>query len=79
MKIGKSFLNLFDKKMKIELKDYNILNNILYIETKLFVFNNFKLKIMIIKYVYKIFLEEYIDRFFIYSPSLLISCKTVNN
>ena len=58
--------NLIKKKKKLKLSDYKIHNQMLYINSRLYVSNHSKLKTKIIKYIHEFPSNEYVKRSLIY-------------
>ncbi len=55
-----------NKKIKLKLKNYYLVNSIFYIKDCIYILNNKKLRIDVIKKIYKILLKDYIECFVIY-------------
>ena len=60
------FYNLIKKRVRIELKNCEIYNDIFYIKSRFYVFDNLKLKTKIVKNTYKLLLNKHIKRSSIY-------------
>ena len=53
------FHNFMKKRIRLELSDCEIYNQMLYINFKLYVFDHFEFKIKVIKYIYEFLSSEY--------------------
>ena len=53
--------------MRIKLRDYEVREYMLYVRSRLYILNNAKLKIKIIKYIYNSSLGGYIDKSLTYN------------
>ena len=62
----KIFHDLIKKEVKIKFENYEIHDQILYIEKRLYISNNSKLKTKIIKDIHKFLSKKYAGKFFIY-------------
>ena len=55
--------------MRIELKNYEIYNNIFYIKSRFYIINNLKLKTKIVKNTYKLLLNKHVKKLSIYKKN----------
>ena len=63
----KLFFEIIKNKVKLELRDCKIHENLLYINDKLYVSNNLNLRIIIIKDIYNTPFDEYANKSSIYN------------
>ena len=62
----KLFFEIIKNNVKLELKDCRIHKDLLYVNDKLYIFNDSKLRIKIIRDIYDISFGEHADKSFIY-------------
>ena len=60
-------LEIIKNNIKFELRNYEIYKDLLYINDKLYIPNNLKLYIEIIKLVHDTLFNEYVNKLFIYN------------
>ena len=63
----KLLLDIIKNNIKFELKDCKMHKNLLYINDKLYILNNLKLRIKFIKNIYNSLLNKHANRLFIYN------------
>ena len=59
--------DLIKEGVRLKLEDYVIYNEMLYLESRLYISDSLELKIRIVKYIYEAFFGGHVGRFFIYN------------